>query len=273
MRTLGIPAEALRPLGRAFGGAILFSLPLLMTMEMWWLGFYMDRLRLCLFLVLTFPLLVALSHYAGFEKTFRLNEDVVDAFVAYAIGFIASGMLLLAFGILTVHASVGEVIGKISLQAIPASMGAILARTQLGGEKAQEREESTSGRYAGEIFLMCAGALYFSFNVAPTEEMVLISYKIGELRALLLIAASLAIMHAFTYSLGFRGQAEIAEAGPIATFIQFTIVGYAASLVVSGYVLWTFGRLDDLAFAEALRTTVVLGFPASIGAAASRLIL
>ncbi len=30
---------------QAFGGAILFSFPMLMTMEMWWLGFYMDGLR------------------------------------------------------------------------------------------------------------------------------------------------------------------------------------------------------------------------------------
>ena len=29
---------------RAFGGAMLFSLPMLMTMEMWWLGFYMEPL-------------------------------------------------------------------------------------------------------------------------------------------------------------------------------------------------------------------------------------
>ncbi len=66
-------------------------------MEMWWLGFYMDRVRLCLFLVLAFPLLVGLSYHAGFEETFRLREDVVDAFVAYAVGFIASGVALLLF--------------------------------------------------------------------------------------------------------------------------------------------------------------------------------
>ena len=35
-----------RGLARAFGGAILFCLPLLMTMEMWALGFEMDRFRL-----------------------------------------------------------------------------------------------------------------------------------------------------------------------------------------------------------------------------------
>ena len=49
-------------LGRAFGGAIIFAFPLLMTMEMWWLGFYLDRLRLALFLAINFPLLVGLAY-------------------------------------------------------------------------------------------------------------------------------------------------------------------------------------------------------------------
>jgi hypothetical protein len=32
-------------LARAAGGAILFSLPIMMTMEMWWLGMYMQSKR------------------------------------------------------------------------------------------------------------------------------------------------------------------------------------------------------------------------------------
>jgi uncharacterized membrane protein len=48
-------------LARAFGGALVFSLPLLMTMEMWWLGFAMDRLRLALLLAVQLPLLVGLA--------------------------------------------------------------------------------------------------------------------------------------------------------------------------------------------------------------------
>jgi hypothetical protein len=46
---------------RAFAGALIFSLPMLMTMEMWWLGFYMDLLRLALLLIVLLPLLVRLS--------------------------------------------------------------------------------------------------------------------------------------------------------------------------------------------------------------------
>ena len=50
-------------LAHDFGGAIIFSLPLLMTMEMWWLGFYMDRFRLALFLVFAFVLVLGLSYF------------------------------------------------------------------------------------------------------------------------------------------------------------------------------------------------------------------
>ncbi len=66
-------------LARAFGGAIVFAFPLLMTMEMWWLGFYMDEARLGLFLLLAVPMLTGLSYYAGFENTFRWPQDVMDA--------------------------------------------------------------------------------------------------------------------------------------------------------------------------------------------------
>ena len=34
-------------------GALLFALPLLMTMEMWWLGFHMEPWRLILMLALS----------------------------------------------------------------------------------------------------------------------------------------------------------------------------------------------------------------------------
>jgi len=50
---------------RAYGGAVLFAFPMLMTMEMWALGFYMTPVRLALLTVLAVPLLIGLSYYAG----------------------------------------------------------------------------------------------------------------------------------------------------------------------------------------------------------------
>jgi uncharacterized membrane protein len=64
-------------LARAFSGALLFALPLLMTMERWELGSTMPPLRLALFLGAMFPVLGALAYYAGFEESFGWREAVL----------------------------------------------------------------------------------------------------------------------------------------------------------------------------------------------------
>src|SRR5688500_4456057 len=85
-------------LARAFGGAVIFGLPMLMTMEMWWLGSTMDPLRLALLVLLAIPLLVGLSHVSGFEETFGVVDDTADAFVACVVGFIVAAGVLALFG-------------------------------------------------------------------------------------------------------------------------------------------------------------------------------
>ena len=262
-------------LARAFGGAIVFSLPMLMTMEMWELGFYMAPARFVLLVVLLVPLLVGLSHFVGFEETFGWKDDVVDAFVAYAVGFVAAAPVLVLLGVIDSSMSAPEIVGKIALQAVPGSIGALLAQSQFsaGGEGAK-RKEQRRDTYAGELFFMTAGAVFLSLNVAPTEEMVLISYQMTPAHALALGVLSLVLMHVFVYSAEFLGRHQIPEGTSVhGTFLRYTVVGYAICLLISVYVLWTFGRLAGAPLDEIVMTTLVLAFPASIGAAAARLIL
>jgi putative integral membrane protein (TIGR02587 family) len=261
-------------LARAFAGAIIFALPLIMTMEMWALGFYMHPLRLALFLALMFPLLVVLAYYAGFEDSVGWRHLVLNACVAYAVAYVAAAGGLALLGVLRPGMSIEEVVGKISLQAIPASIGAMLARSQLGEREEQKDEERRRDTYHGELFLATVGALFLAFNVAPTEEVVLISTMMTGWHALALVGVSLAIMHAFVYAVEFRGQASVhPELSVWSEFLRLTVVAYALALLVCLYVLWSFGRSDGLALGELLMQTVVLGFPAAIGAAAARLIL
>ena len=251
-------------------------MPLLMTMEMWWLGFYMDRLRLALFMVLMIPVLVGLDHYSGFRDTDSWTEDVIDGFVAYGVGIVSAVIVLLLFNVLSIGMPLREWVGKVALQAIPASFGAVLATSQLGGgdeEEESEQRERQAG-YGAELFLMMVGALFFAFNVAPTEEMILIAFRMSPWHALALAAVSLAMMHAFVYAVEFRGSHQEPEGTPgWVVFLRFTVVGYAVALLVSAYVLWTFGRYDAGAFGLYVMQAVVLGFPAALGAAAARLIV
>ncbi len=261
-------------LARAFAGAILFALPLFMTMEMWTLGSTMDELRLALFLALIFPILGGLAYYAGFEESFDARDFVLNALVAYAVAFIASAAMLALLAVFGPGMSAGEIVGKIALQAVPGSIGAMLARSQLGGQAEDEEEERRRDTYGGELFLATVGALFMAFNVAPTEEIVLIAQMMTGWHPVVLAGVSLLIMHAFVYAVEFRGQTALAPGiSPWSEFLRLTVVAYALALLVCLYVLWTFGRADGLAFPELLTQTVVLGFPAALGAAAARLIL
>src|SRR3546814_12765663 len=86
------------------------------------------------------------------------------------------------------------------------------------------------------------------------------------------VCSSDLLMHGFVYAVEFRGQKDIPEgARPSGVFIRYTVAGYALALLISLYILWTFGRTDGIDFREMLTTVIVLGFPAALGAAAARL--
>ncbi|MFN3515070.1 MAG: TIGR02587 family membrane protein [Phenylobacterium sp.] len=266
--------EYARGLARAFGGALLFAFPLLMTMEMWELGAAVDRPRLLIFLLASLPLLLGLSYFAGFEATFRLKDEVLDAFAALGVGILLSAAALAVFGVLDADHGLEETVGKIALCAVPGAMGALLAGKQLEDRAVTEAWPKADGGYAGELFVMLVGAVYLAFNVAPTEEMTLIAHKMSPHQALALIAASLAILHLIVYRLGFPGEGSRLRRGGFAgTFLAFTAPGYAIAIAISLYALWTFGRLDGTSLSAAAAMTAVLAFPAALGCATARLVI
>ena len=268
--TPGLERHYLRDLGRAFAGALVFSIPLLMTMEMWEAGTAMDRWRLLLFVGAGLPLLYGLAHYAGFSDRRGLRNDLLDTAVALAVGFITASVLLILFGVADWKASPREALGMVTLQALPGAMGALLARKQLSGDGKGDTKEAQAS-YVGELFLMAAGALFFALNVAPTEEMILIAYKTTTVHALGLIALSVLLLHLIVFKAGFAGQEEADR--PVEAFLYFTLPGYAVALGVSLFVLFVFGRTDGHALGGVLHIMIVLGFPAAIGAAAARLLV
>lgn len=198
----------------------------------------------------------------------------MDALVAFAIGAVVSVLFLFVIAVLWLQVSVDELLGKTALMTVPASMGAVLSSKQLGEQEEQNRSNARSAGYFAHLFIMAAGALFLCFSVAPTEEMVLIAFMMTPWHALSLALISLVIMDAIVFGLGFRGQVERPPGMslPLA-FLNYTVVGYAIAVLVSAWVLWTFGRLDGLGPLPAMMSVVVLALPAALGAAISRLII
>lgn len=263
-----------RKLGRAAGGAIVFTLPMLMTMEMWQIGEYLPRSRLLVLFLCSLPLLVALCRQIGFERTRFMLDDVLDGLISLLIGGLVSFVCLRLFGVITAQTSLEEVIGKIVVQIVPASMGAALASSQFSAKDDDEERHEKPETYGGELFLMSVGALFLGFNVAPTQEILQISFQMDHLQTISLMLLSIALMHGFVFALEFAGSPQITPGEPWwSGFVRLTLPGYVIALAVSLFLLWVFARTDSLALDGIVTASIVLGFPSAIGAAAARLIL
>lgn len=267
-------SRAARDLGRAAGGALVFSLPMLMTMELWWLGFYLDRPRLIVLVLSALPLLFFLSRRIGFERTRGWRDDLLDSLIALGIAALVCAGLLLLFGAITGDTPADEWIGKLTIQMVPAAIGALLAKSQFRAASPDEDVKDGEESYGGELFLMAVGALFLGFNVAPTEETMAISYQMTPWHALVLTALSLALMHGFVFALEFAGGSEVSPDEPWwSGFVRLTLPGYGIALMISLYLLWIFARTDGMPVDGIVMAAVVLAFPCAIGAAAARLIL
>jgi putative integral membrane protein (TIGR02587 family) len=255
-------------LARAFGGALIFAFPMLMTMEMWAAGAAVDPVRLIVFVLAGLPLIYGLSNYAGFTAQRGWRHDLLNTLTAMAVGFVTATGLLALFGVLGPDVGLAETVGRITVQAVPAAVGATLGRRQLATGDVGDEDTAS---WAGEVFLMAAGAFVLAFNVAPTEEVILIAWQAASWQLLLLALVSIALLHVLVFSVGFAGQEDAGHPG--AAFIHFTVVGYAVALIVSLLVLWVFGRTDGQSLTGLASMAVVLGFPAALGAAVARLVV
>jgi putative integral membrane protein (TIGR02587 family) len=260
-------------LSRALAGAIIFSLPLLMTMEMWWLGFYLAPWRLFQFSLANIVMLYFLSQVAGFEESHNALDDILDAFAAFAVAVVTVSVLLWLIGAIRPGMTAGEVAGIIAIQAVPASFGAMIGANLLGEGKKIEEQEHWRRTYSGSLFLMLAGAMFLCFTVAPTEEMILIAYQMTAWQGLVLVLLSILALHAILYFVGFPRQKLRSEANVVAALLRHSLPGYVIAICASFYVLWTFGRVEGSDPYQIAMTVVVLAFPASIGAGIARVVV
>ncbi len=263
--------DVLMGVGRAIGGALLFALPIFMTMEVWRLAVAIPNYRIGLLIGVTIAVAVVLSFYLGFRKeSIGWGEATIDAGVAMLVGFTTAGALLWLLSVVEPFGSWRNAVSIVTVEALPATIGASFARSQLGqgGEDSSEREPS----YIHELFFMFAGAIVFAANVAPTEEVVLVAAKMSDLTVLVLVVVELMLMHGFVYGVGFKGSAQSPDDFG-AAFVRFTVVGYVIALAASAFILWALGRFDGTALLPSVMQTVVLALPAGLGAAAARLIL
>ena len=275
---------------RGIAGGLIFSLPLLYTMEVWWAGFTMHPLRLFIYVLTTFTLLLAYNRYAGLRCDPNPLEVAIDSVEEMGLGLLIAASFLWLIGQITVEMTVNEIVGKIIVEAMTVAIGVSVGTAQLGGggqqntDSGMENESSQSGSspvpfLAGEsdfmrqVTVALCGAILFAANVAPTEEIVVIATQIASRKLLVLALVSILLGALILFYSDFTGTQRFSQKKGIKTTIFGAIVTYAIALVASATTLWFFGRFDNMPLIICLAETVVLGLAATLGASAGRLLL
>ncbi len=266
-------ADSLQEYGRGIAGGFLFSLPLLLTMELWAAGAAASPARLLAGLVATFVLLCGYNAYAGLRHDSTLAEIVIDSVEELGLGIVLSAVILVLLAGASVGMDARDTLGTIITQGLMVAIGVSVGTAQISGDRQQQG--GPEGRHLtliSEIVLALCGTVLVAANVAPTEEIVLLAGRMRPGHLLAVMALSLALAAMLLYHSNFAGSARFAGSHHWDVLHGATIT-YAAALAGSAGLLWFFRRFDSAAPHLAIAQCVVLGLPGTLGAAVGRLLL
>lgn len=264
--------ESIQEYARGIAGGMMFSLPLLYTMEMWWSGFILHPFRLVTLMISTFVLLLGYNRFAGIRHDHTWAEVVIDSVEEMGIGLVLSATMLFLLNRIHTQEAFPEALCKIVMEGMLVAIGVSVGTAQLGTGECQEEETPRDGWFA-QLTLGICGAVLFASNIGPTEEIQVLAMESTVWHQIGLVLASFAIGGVVLYFSEFNGSKQFARNEGKLDIATGSVLSYTISFLVSAAILWFFGRMDDMPLAFCISQTIVLAFPASLGASAGRLLV
>lgn len=295
-------SEELKDIVRGASGGFLFGVPLLYTMEVWWIGSYTEPPLMLIILAITFVMVFLLNRTDGFRQVSDQPwQAVMDSIQALAIGTICVTAVLILLQEITAQTPLDEALGKIVLEGMPFAIGVALAGSIMRGrrDQSQSSEQNSSqdsnqssdrssnqntsqGSQNGgraphpalaDLGATLIGTIFIAFNIAPTDEVSMLAAATSPLWLLAIVVASLCISYCIVFAAGFTTQdRRLQQQGLFQHPLLETVMAYLLSLCAAAMMLWFFHRLGfDDPWTSWLKQTLILGLPAAVGGAAGRL--
>ncbi|GAP95010.1 TIGR02587 family membrane protein [Leptolyngbya sp. NIES-2104] len=266
----------LTDLVRGASGGFLFGIPLLYTMEVWWIGSYISPVRMIVSLVFTFLIVFLLNQAAGFrnENDVRSIDALKDTIEALAIGLVCSGATLVLLREITLDVPLQEALGKLIYESVPFTFGVALASQFLGKDQSRSGDIQQKGNATlSDIAATLIGSLVIAFNIAPTDEVPMLASAVTGGWLFAMIPASLLVSYCIVFAAGFTNQQQrYQHEGVFQRPLGETIAAYLVSLFAAMLMLVFFQKLHFVdPWQVWLRYTILLGLPATVGGAAGRL--
>lgn len=278
----------LEDLVRGASGGFLFGIPLLYTMEVWWIGSYTSPQLMLVMLAVTYVIVFMLNRTDGFRQMSPDSplQAATDSIEALALGTVCVTIILILIREITPSTPLNEDLGKVVLEGIPFSLGVALARSVLKGDQNEseseadssaEKQSTSRGRQGNSTFAdigaTLVGSIFVAFNIAPTDEVTMLVAAVPPPWLIAIILASLIISYSIVFVAGFTTQQQrYQQQGLFQHPLTETIMSYLISLLAAALMLWFFQQLSPSdPWTSWLKNTLILGLPATIGGAAGRL--
>jgi putative integral membrane protein (TIGR02587 family) len=278
--------QELNDLIRGVSGGFLFGIPLLYTMEVWWIGSSVEPLRLLIAIALTFSIVFLLNQTSGFRNAadIHFKDAVMDSVEAIALGIFCTSCVLVMFQEISLDTPLGEALGKLIYESVPFALGVALSNQFLKDVPDESEEQSTNRKQLpkpkkqidgtlADIGATSIGGIIVAFSIAPTDEVPMLAASTSGPWLLVLILASLLISYAIVFAANFSNQSKRQkQEGIFQDPFSETVISYLVSLIVTALMLCFFDKLN---FSDPwsiwLRYTLILGLPTTVGGAAGRL--
>ncbi|MEO0406260.1 MAG: TIGR02587 family membrane protein [Cyanobacteria bacterium P01_A01_bin.135] len=262
---------------RGISGGFLFGVPLIYTMEVWWIGSSVSAPLLLVTLAATAVVVFLVARTEGFRRT--QSRDVVDAAIdtveAIAIGLVSAALMLVLLRRITGDTALAEIVGKTIFESVPFAIGVTLANQFLKDQDDEETEEPEDNfnETLADIGATLIGALIIAFNIAPTAEVPTLAIAVDGPWLLLIVGVSLLLSYTIVFGAQLRNcQKRRRQRGLFQDPLSETVMSYLVSLVAAALMLWFFHQVN---FSDPwdlwLRYSLLLGLPAAMGGAAGRL--
>jgi putative integral membrane protein (TIGR02587 family) len=280
--------EELKEIISGASGGFLFGIPLLYTMEVWFIGSYVQPPILLTVFGVTAIIILLLNRIEGFrpQESDTLPKAIAETIETLAIGITCATLTLIILRRIDLQTPLIETLGKIIFEAVPFSLGVAFSRSLLTGDGSVNLDERNPHKHRinskkkllwrdtlADFAATAIGALFIAFNIAPTDEVALLAASTSAPWLLILIVASLIISYCIVFAAEFTNyNRRHKQQGLFQAPQTETVFSYLISLIVCMSILWFFQQLSlEDPWSIWLRYIIVLGFPASIGGAAGRL--
>jgi putative integral membrane protein (TIGR02587 family) len=272
-------ANEARDQGRGIVGALIVSVELLFTMEMWWIGWRRSLIPLFAYAVLGLGVVLLITWKVGFS---RGNKGDGEQVTVRSLGIrfsevvmqslFAAVLVLSVFGILDADNVISAArLGLIFI--VPLGFGAAMANEFLTDSEEEQNASDGEFRSIGEtVAVFSIGSIFFAMTLAPTQEMERMAAYAGWFRLAAVVGLGVTVAYLVLYELEFRGHGNRVQQPSFSQF-GYALTAYATGVVVSVFMLAATGHFSDTPTVVWVQTVVVLSFPAAIGAAAAEVIL